>query len=164
MRRASLIVFACVFAAAAGAWWMRAGAAAAALGADAPAPPVPSPTRNIDEYGNISFEDEQARLDNFAIELQNDPAAKGYVTCYGGKVGRAGEARRRCARAKRYLVGRRGIPAAQLVAADGGYRQDLTVTLWIVPEGVTPPPHVPTVDPSEVRFIRGKAKRRPRSR
>lgn len=163
MKRASLIVFACVLAAAAGAWWMRAGAASA-RGADAPAPPVPSPTRGIDEYGNISFEDEKARLDNVAIELQSDPTAKGLITCYGGRVGRAGEARRRCARAKRYLVGHRHIPAAQILTVDGGYRQDRTVTIWVVPEGVTPPPPSPTVDPSEVRFIRGKAKRRPRSR
>ncbi|MFN2415665.1 MAG: hypothetical protein ABR603_11010 [Pyrinomonadaceae bacterium] len=163
MRRASLIIFVCVCAAFGGAWWMRAGAAAPRAAA-APAPPIPSPTRGIDEYGNIPFEDEKARLDNFAIELQNDPTAKDHVTCYGGRVGRAGAARRRCERAKRYLVGHRRIPAAQIVAVDGGYREDLTVTLWIVPEGATPVQPTPTVDPREVRFVRGRAKRRPRSR
>ena len=40
--------------------------------------------RKIDEYGNIRFNDEKARLDNFAIELQNDPTAQGYLVCYGG--------------------------------------------------------------------------------
>ena len=164
MRRASFIVFACVFAAAGGAGWMRAPASAPRAAAGAPAPPVPSPTSAIDTYGDIPFEDEKARLDNFAIELQNVPTAKGYVTCYGGRVGRGGEARRRCARAKRYLVTHRRIPAAQVVAEDGGYREEFTVTLWIVPEGATPVQPTPTVDPREVRFVRGRAKRRPRSR
>jgi hypothetical protein len=47
--------------------------------------------RKIDEYGNIRFNDEKARLDNYAIELQNDPTAQGYLICYGGR--RAGRAR-----------------------------------------------------------------------
>ena len=52
----------------------------------------------LDEYGDIKFDDEKARLDNFAIELQNDPTSQGYLTCYGGRRGYAGEAVRRCAR------------------------------------------------------------------
>ena len=162
MRRTSLLV--CVFAVVVlgGAWWTQSSASADAPrpDADAPAPPIPSPTRGIDEYGNITFEDEKARLDNFAIELQNDPTAKGYITCYGGRVGRAGAARRRCERAKKYLSGHRQIPAAQIVVVDGGYREDLTVTLWIVPPGASSPQAAPTVDPREVRFIKGRKKRR----
>ncbi len=46
--------------------------------------------RKIDEYGNIRFNDEKARLDNFAIEMQNDPTAQGYLVCYGGRRGRDG--------------------------------------------------------------------------
>jgi hypothetical protein len=38
--------------------------------------------RKIDEYGSIRFGDEQARLDNFAIELQNDPTARGFIIIY----------------------------------------------------------------------------------
>ena len=30
----------------------------------------------FDEYGNIRFNDEKARLDNFAIQLQNEPGAR----------------------------------------------------------------------------------------
>jgi hypothetical protein len=126
--------------------------------------PRPIIDNKIDEYGNIRFEDEKARLDNIAIELQNDPAAKGYLVCYGGRVGRVGEARRRCARAKAYMSRHRRIPAAQIVTVDGGYRDALTVGLWIVPAGMTPPQPSPTVDPREVRFIRDGPKRGPRRR
>ncbi|HEX6185354.1 MAG TPA: hypothetical protein VFZ44_15825, partial [Pyrinomonadaceae bacterium] len=64
MRRALVLIFMLATVVAGGAYWERAGVAAAH--ADAPAPPIPSPTRAIDEYGDIPFEDEKARLDNFA--------------------------------------------------------------------------------------------------
>lgn len=115
--------------------------------------------RKVDEYGNIKFNDEKARLDNYAIELQNDPTAQGYLVCYGGRTGRTGEAQRRCDRAKNYLVSTRGIDASRIVTVDGGFREELTVELWIVPSGANPPQSTPTVDPSEVRPARAPRRR-----
>jgi hypothetical protein len=90
----------------------------------------------FDEYGNIKFNDEKARLDNYAIQLQNDPTSQGYIIAYGSC---AGEAEARAQRAKDYLVNTRGIDAGRLVTVDGGCRSDLAVELWIVPTGATPP-------------------------
>jgi hypothetical protein len=168
-RRTLLIVtlaFACV------ACWSHVHAAkvstheTAARAADAYAPPVPSPTsqRKIDEYGNIRWSDEKARLDNFAIELKNTPDAVGYIICYGGRVGRAGEAQRRCRRAKDFVVGRYHIESSRVVATDGGFKEDLTVELWIEPLGVMPPIPSPTVDPGEVTILKRKAARKHKSR
>jgi hypothetical protein len=98
----------------------------------APAPPA----TKFDEYGNIRFNDEKARLDNYAIQLQNQPGAQGYIIAYGSC---AGEAQARADRAKDYLVNTRGIDAGRIVTMDGGCRADLTVELWIVPTGATPP-------------------------
>jgi hypothetical protein len=120
--------------------------------------------RKLDEYGNLRLSDEKARLDNFAIELQNDPTAQGYILCYGGRVGRAGEAQRRCSRAKSYVNKQRGVEASRIVTMDAGYKEDLTVELWVVPSGGVPPLPSPTVDPSEVRFSKGKPKGRARRR
>ena len=117
-------------------------------------------SRKVDEYGNIKFNDEKARLDNYAIELQNDPTAQGYLVCYGGRTGRTGEAQRRCDRAKNYLVSTRGIDASRVVTVDGGFREELTVELWVVPSGANPPQSTPTVDPSEVRPARAPSRRR----
>jgi hypothetical protein len=116
--------------------------------------------RKFDEYGNIAFNDEKARLDNFAIELQNNPGAQGYIIAYGGRKARANEAQARADRAKDYLVNTRQIDSGRIVTVDGGYREDLTVELWIVPTGATPPTASPTVDASEVTIIRGRTTRR----
>jgi hypothetical protein len=109
--------------------------------------PTPEPTpRKVDEYGNIRFNDDKAPLDNYAIELQNDPAAQGYLICYGGRKGRMGEAQKRCNRAKDYLVMTRGIDPSRIVMVDGGYKEEEEVELWIVPNGAAPPVPRPTID------------------
>ena len=118
--------------------------------------------RKFDEYGNIAFNDEKARLDNFAIELQNNPGAQGYIIAYGGRKARANEAQARAGRAKDYLVNTRQIDSGRIVTVDGGHREDLTVELWIVPSGAAPPENSPTVDASEVTMIKGRATRRTR--
>ena len=114
-------------------------------------PAAPAPARKIDEYGNIRFNDEKARLDNFAIALQNEPGSTGTIICYGGRRGRAGEAQARCDRARNYLVNERQIEATRITTVDGGFREELTVELYIVPAGATQPAATPTVDASEVQ-------------
>jgi hypothetical protein len=98
--------------------------------------PLPAQAVKFDEYGNIKFNDEKARLDNYAIQLQNQPGAQGYIIAYGSC---AGEAQARADRAKDYLVNTRGIDAGRIVTMDGGCRSDLSVELWIVPTGATAP-------------------------
>jgi hypothetical protein len=98
--------------------------------------PPPQPSRKFDEYGNIRFNDEKARLDNYAIQLQNEPGSTGTIIVYGSCEG---EAQQRGDRAKDYLVNTRGIEAGRITVVDGGCRSDLTVQLWIVPAGSTPP-------------------------
>lgn len=99
-----------------------------------PVSPKPNPPRKFDEYGNIRFNDEKARLDNFAIQLQNEPGAQGYIYGYGSC---GSEGQERANRAKDYLVNTRGIDAGRLVVVDGGCKPELKVELWIVPQGAT---------------------------
>jgi hypothetical protein len=65
--------------------------------------------RLFDEYGNIRFNDEKARLDNYAIQLQNEPTSQGYIIAFGSCDA---EGQTRGNRAKDYLVNTRGIDAA----------------------------------------------------
>jgi hypothetical protein len=122
-------------------------------------PPPPEPIK-FDEYGNIRFNDEKARLDNFAIQLQNQPGSTATIIVYGSC---AGEAQQRGDRAKDYLVNTRGIEAGRITVVDGGCRTDLTVQLWIVPSGANTPQVDSTgaVDPCPP-CRRGRAPRRGR--
>ncbi|HEY9401303.1 MAG TPA: hypothetical protein VIQ24_01325, partial [Pyrinomonadaceae bacterium] len=124
--------------------------------------PAPSPTQ-FDTYGRIARNDEKARLDNFAIQLQNDPGAQGYIIAYGGRRGAAGEAQTRADFAKNYLVNSRGIDPGRIVTVDGGFREEATTELWLVPGGATPPTASPNVDASEVQTTR-PPRRAPRRR
>jgi len=90
----------------------------------------------FDEYGNIRFNDEKARLDNYAIQLQNSPGSQGVIIAFGSCEG---EAQARADRAKDYLVNTRGIEAGRITTVDGGCRAELTVQLWVVPSGADSP-------------------------
>lgn len=117
----------------------------------------------LDNYGDIRFSDEKARLDNFAIQLENEPDTTGYIIVYAGRKAVVAEAQQRADRARNYLISVRHIDPARVKAIDGGYQVDLTVYLRIVPAGAQPPVPDPTIDPKDVEIIYPK-KRRPRSK
>lgn len=121
----------------------------------------PAPTRAFDEFGDVNCESEMARLDNFAVTLQNEPSAKGLIVVYGGRLFRGrlpkqGEADARAARLKPYLVERRGIPKDQIMVVNWGYTDEWHVQLWIVPYGATIPDRKPTISIKEIKFRKGK--------
>jgi hypothetical protein len=141
--------------------------------ANAHAVTAPPEAGKFDEFGDIYCDEEKARLDNFANELQNHPDAQGYIIFYGGKrqqsaarhnsrleLPRQGEAAARVARLKPYISSTRGIDSDRVVVIDGGYRDLWAVELWIVPKGAKPPAPTATVKPQEVRFRRGRIKKR----
>ncbi|HRI05039.1 MAG TPA: hypothetical protein PLL77_14985 [Pyrinomonadaceae bacterium] len=103
--------------------------------------------QKYDEFGSINLEDEWARLDNFAIGLQNDPMATGYIIIYGGRKSKKGYAATTIKRMKTYLVRQRGMDAARFKTVDGGLREDPSGELWLVPQGAAPPVATPTVEP-----------------
>ncbi len=93
----------------------------------------------FDEYGDIRFEDEKARLDSFAIQLLNDPESSGLIMMEAGQVTFENEASERLDRAKSYLVNVREIDPTRITTVDCGFAPDLNVRLYIVPLGVTAP-------------------------
>jgi hypothetical protein len=117
--------------------------------------------QKFDEFGEIGCESEMARLDQFLIELQNQPAATAYVIYYGGRrygtrLPRAGEAQARAARISPYLTKQRGFGPERLIIIDGGFRERWTVELWIIPSGVPGPAPTPTLKRQDIKFRRGK--------
>lgn len=118
-------------------------------------------SRKFDEYGDISFSDEKARLDNFAIELQNQVDGRGYIILYAGRKAFFAEAQTRGNRAKEYLVNVRGLTADRVVTIDGGYRDSFSVELFIGAQDADAPTPSPTIEASQVEIIYEK---KPRSR
>lgn len=119
-----------------------------------------SPIKVFDQFGDLNCEEESARLDNFAIHLQKFPQSRGLVIFYGGRRFRGklpvrGEAAARAARMRPYLVDYRKMPASQLFVIDGGYKEERTVDLWIVPPGVSMPRPNPTVAIKDIKFRPG---------
>jgi hypothetical protein len=104
----------------------------------------------FDFYGHISWEDEKARLDNFANELQRDPKLVGYIIVYAGRHSCVGEAQNHARRAQDYLVKTRHIRQNQLRAIDGGFQEEFRVILqpWLSSIGKFAPS--PTLKPSDV--------------
>ena len=113
--------------------------------------------RKFDEFGNVTCEDELARLDNFTNELLNDANAQGHLIVYGGQRGRRNEARARAARMKFYLVRNRGLDTKRIITLDGGYREELTTELWVMRRGESPPLPTPSVNPRDVK-LRGRVR------
>jgi hypothetical protein len=109
----------------------------------------------FDRYNECPFDDEKARLDNFAIQLQNEPGAQGYVIVYGGRRGRQGEAKRRAARACQYLTSVRGIEPSRIKTLTPGFRESMETELWLRPTGATEPAVSPTLQSSDVQFVNG---------
>jgi hypothetical protein len=92
----------------------------------------------IDRYGNISWEDEKARLDNFAIQLMNDPNQIGYMYVQAGRVSCKGEAQAHAVRAKKYMTEVRGAAWDRIIWRDIGYADRFEVSLWMAPHGRQP--------------------------
>ncbi len=102
--------------------------------------PVPRITsRKFDEFPDIQRNDEKARLDNFVIEMQNDPSATAYVVIYPGRAGKRGDVQHHASRIVDYMVNSRGIDQSRIVTLVGTARDELFVELWVTPRGATPP-------------------------
>jgi hypothetical protein len=105
--------------------------------------PVRLLCRNFDEFPAIAYNDEKARLDNYAIELQNDPTATGYVIVYPGQRGKSGEVQKQTTRLVDYMVNSRGISAQRIVTLVGPARDELLIKLWFCPQGAKRPALAP---------------------
>jgi hypothetical protein len=112
-------------------------ACAADCGVSIPLPRIVS--RKFDEFPDIQRNDEKARLDNFVIELQNDPSATAYVVIYPGSASKRGDVQHHASRIVDYMVNSRGIDQTRIVTLVGTARNELFVELWITPRGATPP-------------------------
>ncbi len=105
--------------------------------------PVSVECRRFDEFPDIARNDEKARLDNYAIELQNDPSSTAYVVVYPGQRAKPGDVQKHTTRVVDYLVNSRGVDGHRIVTLVSPARPDLLVNLWVCPQGAKPPVPAP---------------------
>jgi hypothetical protein len=99
-------------------------------------PSVAHPDQMFDQYGNIRWNDEKARLDNFAIQLMHESDLLGYIFVHDGKDMCSGEAQARAMRAKRYVVETRNVPWNRVIWRIEGYTDGFSTILQPVSRGV----------------------------
>ena len=103
--------------------------------------PDPVATK-FDEFGDLRWCDLSARLDNFAIQLQMESGAQGYLILYGPEDDTPGNTKAPLWALQDYLVNNRGISRERLKAVYGGrYRNKTEVRfeVWVAPTGAGPP-------------------------
>ena len=116
--------------------------------------------RKIDQFGIVGLDDEQARLDNLAIEFRNNPKLQIYVVIYGGKINKVGELKERANRITKYLIQNRQLDLKKITVINGGFREKFEFELWLSQSEKIFPALSPTVDPERVIF-KGKMKTLP---
>ncbi|MCW5959165.1 MAG: hypothetical protein KIS76_03330 [Pyrinomonadaceae bacterium] len=96
----------------------------------------------FDEFESKAFDDDKARLDSFAVQLQNSPDAQGYIIMYQGTDTNSIKNRNVDLLSKRtldYLVNTRGIDPSRIVITKWGNRPTTTYELWLIPPGAKTP-------------------------
>jgi len=101
--------------------------------------PIEEISKKFDEYYDIARNDEKARLDNYAIELQSDPSRPGYIIVYPARKAKSNEAQQRAERISDYLINSRGIDPSRFTVKIGAARDGWLTELWVVPQGAAPP-------------------------
>lgn len=121
-------------------------------------------SRKIDEINNYNWEDLMLRLDFCATLLQNEPAASAYIIVYDGQRSRRGEVQGWMNCIRNYMVELRGMDSNRIKIVNGGYRGNKTVEMWLVTPADSLPKATPTIKPKDVKFRKGRLKKKDRGR
>ena len=117
----------------------------------------------FDQFPSVAFDDDKARFDNLAIELQNAPDSQAYIIIYAGRTSRVGQADALGKRTLDYLTNQRGVDARRITIVNGGYRESDFIEIWVCPPGAKNPEATPTVQPGDVKPTNPRSRpRRPR--
>ena len=120
-----------------------------------------SPTQKFDEFGDLKCEAEMAHLDNFAIQLQQEPTARGVIIFYGGKTFQrqvTQTRRRRSASGSTEVV---SSAEARHPNQPGGRNRrricgGVARGIWVVPPGASMPTPNPSIPVGQIKFRKGR--------
>jgi hypothetical protein len=106
-------------------------------------------SRKIDDFGKLGECDRNGRMDNFLIELMNEPESRGYIIFYQAKDVLPGQHRRQ---AKQFYLDHlkyRRFDESRITLIEA-FREKQQTELWIVPPGGKIPEPAYTVEPAEI--------------
>jgi hypothetical protein len=107
----------------------------------------------FDQFGKLSIEGEQERLDKLAAMLLNDKSESlVYLVVYAGRTACIGEAESRASKAKAYLRSQYKLSDNRIIAVDGGYRENPVTEVFVVPSGSCGPMPTPTIKTSDAQI------------
>lgn len=106
-------------------------------------PPPRAEARSFAEFPSVTFNEDKANFDNFAVALQSDPTAQGYIIVYNGRDSRRARLNALVNRSRDYVVNSRNIDRSRITVMNGGPRETDTIELWLVPRGAPPPRPTP---------------------
>ena len=87
----------------------------------------------ISHYGGgISPGREEAEMDNFAVQISNDPNLIGYILIYAGADSCRGEAQARALRIRKYLMNVRGVLWNRVMWKDGGRYRNKGLEIFLL--------------------------------
>jgi hypothetical protein len=111
----------------------------------------------FDSFGNLPSDDAGARMDNFAIQLQNNPEMDGYIVFYGTEGDGSGASNNVFHSLTDYLINTRGFEKERIKTIYGGRYEkinEISIELWVVPRG-TPAPELKHYQ-SKIKTFAGK--------
>ena len=107
------------------------------------------PQPAFDEYGQMTFDSEKARLDNYAAQLNFLSDSLGYIVVYPTSEKSHLKSLRRARRAWSYLVHVTGVKASRLSIIEGGCRDAFKMELYILPRASPAPRPQPSICPND---------------
>lgn len=119
---------------------------------------VAGPAKKLDEYATIKEDAEAVRLNYFIPSVSESERA--FVIVYAGRTSPRGQAKTDLIRIKAYLV-KAGTPVDHIVTIDGGFKEELSHELWIVPIGAESPRPKPTLSAKDIVFPKAVPMKKP---
>ncbi len=133
----------------------------------------------IDDFGRITCGDFSVRMDNLHNKFQNSQNSKIYVIYYGGRYRRESVWNKKTksfdklklkyphrndglnwaksiplflSTYKWYAEEFRNTVNEKIVLINGGFRENIEVSIWIVQDNKNPPEPSPTIDEKDIKF------------
>ena len=122
----------------------------------------------LDEFQNPQCDEYLARMDRAISKADEDPTSNIYFLIYEGKEGRWSERKKKREfvysaygsvdakiRSMKKYISIRGASVARYKYVKAGFRENLTVEVWLVPAGATSPAPTPTL--TKMKYRKAKA-------